>query len=211
MVLWGVLWGPPFAGRFSRPGDWNCQVIQRLALAGLRSAALVWCAGFWCSGGVLWGPPCAGPLSGPVTGTGGLYRDWAWLGWARLRWFGALGFGAPGGALGTSVCWSAEGSQLQARAGRPEVLVFADIELCWAELGCDSVWAGFGWPGGARVNLLRVARFQLTVVQFAPAPSLFLLAHRPRGPSDSPTEHRRAKTPTYAPPNSRIPKQNLQF
>jgi hypothetical protein len=41
-----------------------------------------------------------------VAGTGGFYRDWASLGWARLRWFGVLGLGALGVLLGTSVCRS---------------------------------------------------------------------------------------------------------
>ena len=35
-------------------------------------------------------------------------------------------------------------SRFGARAGRPEALVFTDIEFCWAGLGCDSVLDGLG-------------------------------------------------------------------
>jgi len=38
--------------------------------------------------------------------------------------------------------------QFHARAGRPAASVFAGIELCWAGLGCHSVWAGFRWLEG---------------------------------------------------------------
>ena len=67
---------------------------------------------------------------GREAGTGGLYRDWALLAWARLHWFGALGLGALGGALGTSVCRSVFW------AGKPELAGFIVNGLGWAGLGC---------------------------------------------------------------------------
>ena len=134
-----------------RPGDRNWRVIQRLGLAGLGSAALVWCVGFGCSGGC--SGDLRGPLSGPVTGTGGLYRDWAWLGWARLCWFGALGLGALGGALGTSVCRSAF------RPGDRNWRVIQRLGL--AGLGSAVlVWCvGFGCSGGCSGDLRVQVRF----------------------------------------------------
>ncbi len=78
-------------------------VVWGVVCVGGGSVGWVWGAGFGCSRWVLWGPLRAALMPRSVTGSASFYRDWSRL-W--LRWFGALGLGAPGGVLGTSVCCS---------------------------------------------------------------------------------------------------------